>query len=96
MPRWPRTGIEAVAWTASQLKGHNTMSNQPTHRIFGVSKPQGAQKAVWREIGAAWPHRNGGGFSLKFKSQLTAGEEIALRVVTPRKALASTFEGEVA
>jgi hypothetical protein len=61
-----------------------TMSNQPTHRIFGVSKPQGATKAIWREIGAAWPHRNGGGL------------EIALRIVTPRKAPVSTFEGEVA
>lgn len=73
-----------------------TMSkNQPTHRIFAVSKPEGADKAIWRELGAAWPHKNGGGFSLKLKSLPNAGEELAMRVVKARKAPAETFEGEV-
>jgi hypothetical protein len=69
--------------------------NQPSHRIFAVSKPEGADKAVWREIGAAWPHKNGGGFGLKLKSRPNDGEEIAMRAVKARKLPAETFEAEV-
>jgi hypothetical protein len=62
--------IEAAIGVASNTKG-NTMSNDsntkahPTHRIYSVTK-NGDSKTNWQEIGAAWPHKDGKGFNLKF------------------------------
>lgn len=38
-------------------------ANLPSHRVYAVTK-EGKQK-YWRTIGAAWPHSDGEGFSLK-------------------------------
>jgi hypothetical protein len=35
---------------------------KPTHRLYQVTGD--GDKAFWREIGAAWPHKDGHGFSL--------------------------------
>ena len=42
----------------------NTQSNgaAPTHRLYLVTGT--GQSASWREIGAAWPNKDGKGFSL--------------------------------
>jgi hypothetical protein len=81
--------IEAAISVASQTKKGNNMSNdntkaRPTHRIYGVTKT-GDSKANWQEIGAAWPHKDGNGFSLKFTARPLDGAEIVLRVVTAKK-----------
>ena len=71
---------------ASQSKG-NVMSNEqsakaPTHRIYAVSKD--GDKARWTEIGAAWPHRDGKGFQLKYAACPLGDCEIVLRAVQPK------------
>jgi hypothetical protein len=57
---------------------------RPTHRIYSVTK-NGDSKANWQEIGAAWPHKDGKGFSLKFTARPLDGAEIVLRTATAKK-----------
>lgn len=42
------------------------MSSKPTHIAYIVTDPKEGtdKKAVWREVGAVWPHKNGSGFDL--------------------------------
>ncbi len=57
---------------------------RPTHRIYSVTK-NGDSKANWQEIGAAWPHKDGKGFNLKFTARPLDGAEIVLRTASARK-----------
>ena len=52
---------------------------RPTHRIYSVSKTNGDAKPFWLEIGAAWPHKDGKGFNLKFTARPLDDAEIVLR-----------------
>jgi len=53
---------------------------KPTHELFAVK--DGAEgKAFWTKIGAAWPHKDGNGFSLKFASYPAAGQTVQLRII---------------
>ena len=85
--------IEAAISVVSQTKG-NTMSNdsntkaRPTHRIYSVTK-NGDSKANWQEIGAAWAHKDGKGFGLKFTARPLDGAEIVLRTATAKKPAAA-------
>lgn len=56
----------------------NSQRKYPTHRAYVVSERKGSDKASWREIGAAWPHDDGKGFSIKLDA-LPLGGEIVLR-----------------
>lgn len=57
-----------------------TNTNRPSHQIFVVDGE--GDKAVWTRIGAAWPHKNGGGFTV----QLVAGLSVSGRfVIRPSK-----------
>ncbi len=58
----------------------NTKTGQkPTYEVFIVQ--DGAEgKAVWTKIGAAWPHKDGKGFSLKGFT-LKEGLKVHLRAV---------------
>lgn len=40
----------------------DTKSNKPTHAIYSVQGE--GEKAHWTRIGAAWPHKDGNGFSI--------------------------------
>ncbi len=41
------------------------MTSKPSHRAYLVSTPKKeGDKAIWTEVGAVWPHKNGGGFDL--------------------------------
>jgi hypothetical protein len=42
------------------------MSSKPTHIAYVVSNPKEGsdKKAIWREVGAVWPHKNGNGFDV--------------------------------
>jgi hypothetical protein len=58
--------------------------SKPTHRILTVKK-EADGKTTWTEIGAAWPNRNGGGFSLKFKVVPPIGEYVVMREASAKK-----------
>lgn len=57
------------------------MSNKtkPTHRIYVVTKRGDDRKPDWLELGAAWPHKDGHGFNMKFKLPLPPGTELVMR-----------------
>jgi hypothetical protein len=38
-------------------------ANRPTHRIYAVTK--NGDRKFWQEVGAAWEHQDGEGFTLK-------------------------------
>jgi hypothetical protein len=54
---------------------------RPTHRIYSVMK-NGEEKAIWQEIGGAWPNKDGKGFNLKFTARPLHGAEIVLREIS--------------
>lgn len=43
------------------------MSNKPTHHIYHVRDGEESEKGYWTRIGAAWPHKDGKGFSLSLE-----------------------------
>lgn len=55
-------------------------SKRPTHRIYGVSRKSPDDKGYWQEIGAAWAHNDGKGFSLKLEYLPVNGADIVVRV----------------
>jgi hypothetical protein len=63
----------------------NKTPNLPSHRIYAVTK-EGKQK-YWRAIGAAWPHEDGEGFSLKLDYlPLVRDAQLVLRKPRPNEA----------
>jgi hypothetical protein len=54
-----------------------TPSNKPTHRILAVTSK--GDKRYWQDIGAAWSHKDGKGFSLKLEYLPLTGADIVLR-----------------
>jgi hypothetical protein len=58
----------------------------PTHEIFAVRKDSDDKnaKGFWTKIGAAWPHKDGEGFSLKLDFLPLDGSEISLRKRKPK------------
>ena len=51
----------------------------PSHIAYVVTEPKGEgtdRKAIWREVGAVWPHRNGNGFDLVIHDQLAVSGRI--------------------
>lgn len=61
-----------------------TNSRKPTHEVFAVEAGTNGGKSFWTKIGAAWPHEDGKGFSVKLALLPVAGQTIQLRVVEPR------------
>lgn len=55
----------------------------PTHELFAVQKGNDG-KAYWTKIGAAWPHEDGKGFSLKMDFYPAAGQSLRLRAADAR------------
>lgn len=57
---------------------------KPTHKAYVVTKPKEGKdgKAIWHEVGAVWPHKNGKGFDIV----ITEGISVKGRIVcTERK-----------
>lgn len=50
--------------------------NPPTHTLFVVTGD--GEKKRWTEIGAAWPHKDGEGFSLSLEA-LPANGRLVMR-----------------
>lgn len=63
----------------------DTKSNAPTHRAYIVTKTD--DKDTWQEIGALWPTKNGEGFTLKVKNEitLTSATRIIIRTAGAKK-----------
>lgn len=64
------------------MSNDTTPKNRPTHRIYSVTK-DAAGKSDWKDIGAAWPHKDGRGFNLRFTGNPIEGAEVIIR--TARK-----------
>jgi hypothetical protein len=60
-----------------------TTGAPPTHRLYVVIN--GGDKASWREIGAAWPNKDGLGFSLNCAAIPLQGR-IVMRAITEKPA----------
>lgn len=56
------------------------VSTKPTHRIYSVTGK--GKSATWTAIGAAWPNRDGQGFSITLNA-LPIGRT-AMRAITGR------------
>jgi len=58
---------------------HSTsISKRPTHRIFSVNGE--GENASWTEIGAAWPNKDGLGFSISCNA-LPLGGRMVMRAI---------------
>jgi hypothetical protein len=55
---------------------------KPTHRLYIVSGT--GRTASWREIGAAWPNRDGEGYSVTCNAMPLTGR-IVMRTITERR-----------
>ncbi len=69
------------------------MSNNrtPTHRVYAVEKRANSEKGFWREIGAAWLHEDGEGFSIKLAYLPLNGADIAVRKIKPQTSESESF-----
>ena len=54
--------------------------SKPTHIAYVVIDPKEGsdKKAVWRKVGAVWPHKNGNGFDLVIDDQLSVTGRIVI------------------
>ena len=52
-------------------------TNRPSHRVYAVTK--NGDSNYWREIGAAWAHKDGEGFNLKLDFLPLNGAELVIR-----------------
>jgi hypothetical protein len=62
----------------------HTQGAAPTHRLYVVTNS--GNKASWREIGAAWPNKDGQGFSLNCAAMPLQGR-IVMRAITEKPAI---------
>lgn len=59
--------------------------SKPTHKAYVVQEPREGsdRKGRWLEVGAVWPHRNGGGFDVVIADGLAVSGRV---VCMPPKA----------
>jgi hypothetical protein len=65
------------------MSNEATTKTRPTHRIYSVAK-NCDEKSRWTELGAAWPHRDGKGFQLRFNACPFGECEVVLRTIQPK------------
>ena len=58
------------------------LGRKPTHRIYRVSGE--GKSAYWPPIGAAWPNRDGNGFSISYDAMPLTGR-IVMREIVERQ-----------
>ena len=61
----------------------NETNRKPTHRLYVVTGE--GEKANWNEIGAAWPNRDGEGFSLSLTA-IPLNGRIVMRTISEKQA----------
>ena len=59
----------------------NIFGRKPSHRLFRVVGD--GEKANWTEIGAAWPNKDGQGFSLSCDAMPLSGR-IVMRAISEK------------
>lgn len=64
---------------------------RPTHRLYQVLGH--GRKSSWREIGAAWPNKDGAGFTLECTALPLAGR-IVMREIKPATEADETDGGQ--
>jgi hypothetical protein len=57
------------------------LTRKPTHRLYRVSGE--GNDAIWTPIGAAWPNKDGLGFSISYEAIPLSGRMV-LREITER------------
>lgn len=62
------------------------LGRKPTHRLFRVVGD--GEHSIWTPIGAAWPNKDGQGFSINCEAMPLSGR-IVMRAITDRPAAAS-------
>jgi hypothetical protein len=60
--------------------------NRPTHHAYIVKERPADKKSRWIEVGAAWVHKDGKGFSLKLDAVPTTCDRIEIRMIDWKKA----------
>ena len=64
--------------------------NKPTLIAYAVKEPSAAeQKAIWTRIGAAWPHENGSGYSIRLDALPLDGRIVLVEPAEAKPAEAS-------
>jgi hypothetical protein len=53
---------------------------RPTHRVYAVVRRNQSDKGYWSDIGAAWAHGDGKGFSIKLEYLPLNGADIVVRI----------------
>lgn len=66
----------------------------PSHRVFAVTERGKHKKPMWREIGAAWAHEDGKGFSMKLDFLPLNDADIVMRLDEPKTDQAEQAEGD--
>lgn len=59
----------------------NLFSKKPTHRLFRVIGE--GEHSIWTPIGAAWPNKDGQGFSINCEALPLSGR-IVMRAITEK------------
>ena len=56
--------------------------SKPSHIAYVVKQPKegSGKQAVWRAVGAVWPHSKGGGFDVVIHDQLSVSGRITCTV----------------
>jgi hypothetical protein len=83
LPVKPLDGPAATAKELIMASRKPLPKPKPTHRLYQVTGD--GPSALWREIGAAWPNKDGAGFSLSTSSIPLSGR-IVMRAITERPA----------
>lgn len=68
-----------------------TTGRGPSHRIYAVT-PSKTKKGFWKEIGAAWAHEDGKGFSLKLDFIPLAQADLVIREPLPPRTDEDEYE----
>jgi hypothetical protein len=77
----PQDGPAATTKEQIMTTQTKTTGEKPSHRIFQVTGR--GESANWTPVGAAWPNRDGHGFSMVFDAIPVHGRTV-MRLITER------------
>lgn len=60
------------------------MTTRPTLELHAVTKSADGGKSFWTKIGAAWPHADGDGYSIRLEFLPLVGQSLVLRRPKPK------------
>ena len=77
---------QAKAQAKIQAKAATREAQRRRPSVKPVAAAAPDEKTRWTELGAAWPHKDGKGFQLKFNACPIGDCEVVLREPLPKKA----------